>query len=519
VDLLQQRLSIFRDGEAVFSLAQLQHGIEKESLRVDADGVLSQQPHPAALGAPLTHPAITTDFSESLLELITPPNIDIQQTLRELTELHHFVYQNIGAEKLWVNSMPCILQGEHNIPIAHYGQSNNGRMKYIYRRGLALRYGRLMQTIAGIHYNISLPTDFWHSLSKAEHGREADQDTISAGYFAAIRNIHRNSWLLLLLMGASPAVCMTFLEGRDHNLDSLDEHSFGLPYATSLRMSDLGYQNNAQSQINVSYDSLGQYVETLNLAMSNVYPPYTELGVLAQGEYRQLNDHTLQIENEFYSMVRPKRTGNPMLRPTRLLAESGVEYLELRFLDLNPFTAIGIDIDQTRMLDIFVVYCALLESPPISTMEQQEIIENRQRTVLRGREPGLTLQIDGREKTLLEQGHGILQAMIPVAELLDAGCHTTDFSIALKQYDHMLNDLSLTPSARILEEMQTCDEAFALFARRKAAEHEHWFKMAAINSQVATKLAQQAQLSHENLQQLEHEQSDDFAVFLANYLG
>ena len=519
MNVLQKRLTVFQDRGTASCLAQLQHGIEKESLRIDADGVLSQQAHPVALGAPLTHPGITTDFSESLLELITPPSTDIRQTLQELTDLHHFVYQNIGDEELWVNSMPCILQGEHNIPIARYGQSNTGRMKYIYRRGLALRYGSLMQTIAGIHYNISLPTAFWDSLHRIDHGTSADQGFISRGYFATIRNIHRHNWLLLLLMGASPAVCMTFLEGREHNLEPIDEHSFGLPYATSLRMSDLGYQNNAQSGINVSYDSLERYVETLNQAMAQVYPAYTEMGVLAQGEYRQLNDHKLQIENEFYSMVRPKRTGDPSLRPTRLLTESGVEYLELRFLDLNPFAAIGIDIDQTRMLDIFVVFCALQNSLPISTSEQQEIIENRQRTVLRGREPGLTLLFEGREKSLIEHGHTLLQAMMPVAELLDSGCHTTDFSVVLKQYYHLLDDLSLTPSARILEEMQCCGEPFAHFARRKAAEHKRWFTMQAIDSQVASRLQQQAHTSVQQLQQLEDQHSDHFADFLACYLG
>jgi len=519
VDLLQRRLQAFQDCDRADCLRQLQHGIEKECLRIDADGVLSQQPHPAALGAPLTQSSITTDFSESLLELITPPGRDIRETLRVLTELHHFVYQNIGDEKLWVNSMPCILQGEHNIPIARYGQSNAGRMKYIYRRGLALRYGRLMQTIAGIHFNISLPTTFWHILSQLEHGVDANQDTISSGYMATMRNVHRHSWLMLLLMGASPAVCITFLEGREHNLETIDEHSFGLPYATSLRMSDLGYQNNAQSSVNVSYDSLERYIDTLNQAMSQVYPPYTELGVLSAGEYHQLNDHTLQIENEFYSMVRPKRAGDPLLRPSRLLRDSGIEYLELRFLDLNPFNAIGIDIDQTRMLDIFVVYCALQASPPINSQEQKEIIENRQRTVLRGRKPGLTVLAKGKEVSLHDQGHTLLNAMKPVAELLDCACHTSDFSSAFKHYRDTLNDLSLTPSARILAEMQTCGEAFAQFARRKASEHEHGFKTQTIDPGVDASLKREAQLSLQKLQQLETGQSEDFASFLARYLG
>ena len=134
-------------------LGNLNRGIEKESLRVDADGSLAQTRHPDALGSALTHSFITTDYSEALLEFVTPVHTNVDDLLQNLFNIHHFTYQNLAQEKLWVNSMPCIVRGEEHIPIARYGASNVAQMKEAYRRGLSLRYGGLMQTIAGIHFN------------------------------------------------------------------------------------------------------------------------------------------------------------------------------------------------------------------------------------------------------------------------------------------------------------------------------------------------------------------------------
>src|SRR5665647_342955 len=211
-------------------LAGLQRGIEKESLRVRPDGTLAATPHPRALGSALTHPHITTDFSEAQLELITGVHSTVAACLDELAHIHQFVYRHIGDELLWCGSMPCNLPDEQAIPIARFGQSNVGRAKTLYRTGLAHRYGRRMQLISGLHYNFSLPE---HSWPMADF-RDADE-----GYFALIRNFRRHAWLLLYLFGASPAVCASFVEGRSHELQELAPGTLYLPYATSLRMSRL----------------------------------------------------------------------------------------------------------------------------------------------------------------------------------------------------------------------------------------------------------------------------------------
>ena len=158
--ILHQRLTRLFNADPQVLLKGRLMGLEREALRVAPDGYISQVPHPAALGSALTHPLITTDYSEALLEFITPPLPDAEATLQGLDEIHRFVYPRIGDELLWSASMPCILAGEASIPIADYGRSNRGQMKHVYRRGLAWRYGRIMQVIAGIHFNFSLPDDF-----------------------------------------------------------------------------------------------------------------------------------------------------------------------------------------------------------------------------------------------------------------------------------------------------------------------------------------------------------------------
>src|SRR6185369_4966140 len=199
----------------------MRRGVEKESLRALPDGELALTPHPAALGSALTHPNITTDCSESQLEFVTGAHPSAQAVLDELTQIHQFTYRVLQEgrdELLWVSSMPCGLPTDETIPIGRYGSSNVGRAKSVYRVGLGHRYGRRMQTISGIHYNWSLP------------GVTTEQ------YFALIRNFRRHAFLLLVLFGASPAVCSSFLSGRVHELQPLGSGTMHMPYGTSLRM-------------------------------------------------------------------------------------------------------------------------------------------------------------------------------------------------------------------------------------------------------------------------------------------
>ena len=423
------------------ALAGIRRGIEKEGLRVLPTGDLALTPHPAALGSALTHPHITTDYSESQIELVTGAHRGVQQCLDELTEIHQFALRTLheqGDEMLWVSSMPCRLPTDETIPLARYGSSNVGRAKSVYRMGLGHRYGRRMQTICGIHYNWSMP------------GVTSEQ------YFALIRNFRRNAFVLLYLFGASPALCSCFAQGRPHALRRLSDETLYLPYATSLRMGRLGYQSDAQATLAVSYNSLEGYAASLEEALTRPYPAYEAVGVRNPGgDYNQLGTSLLQIENEFYGTIRPKRVIVPGERPLHALRERGVEYVEVRLMDLNPFLPVGIDAPTMRLLDVFLLYCLLTDSPPDTPQEITELQHNQHLTAARGREPGLWLLRQGQSVPLAEWGAQVLDECIALAARLDAEHGNSDYSSALAGARRLMDAPDQTPSARVLATMSS----------------------------------------------------------------
>ncbi|HNT40080.1 MAG TPA: glutamate--cysteine ligase [Rubrivivax sp.] len=445
---LQQRLARL----SAERLRGMKRGVEKESLRVLPGNGLALTPHAAALGSALTHPCITTDFSESQIELITGVHGRAADCERELTEIHQFVYRAIGEERLWVASMPCVLPADENIPLGRYGTSNIARAKSVYRMGLSHRYGRRMQTISGIHYNWSLP-----GLGNEE-------------YFALIRNFRRHSFLLLLLFGASPAVSASFVEGRPHELQPLGGEAattLYLPYATSLRMGRLGYQSDAQAALAVSYNSLESYASSLHGALTRPHPPYERVGVRnLGGEYNQLATSLLQIENEFYGTIRPKRVIRPGERPLHALRERGVEYVEVRCMDLDPFEPVGISADTMRLLDIFLLHCLLGPSPPDSPQEIVRLGQNQHRTAARGREPGLTIRGEVGQLPLLGWAEQLLQDFEPIAARLAAVLEDERYLATLEQAQAALRSPDMLPSARVLRAVhQEHDDSYVGFVQ------------------------------------------------------
>ncbi|ODV10825.1 MAG: glutamate--cysteine ligase [Rubrivivax sp. SCN 70-15] len=434
-------------------LRGMRRGIEKESLRADAAGRLALTPHPATLGSALTHPRITTDFSESQLEFITGVHDSAEACVAEMRDIHRFVVPEIGDELLWVASMPCRLPIDETIPLGRYGSSNVGRMKSVYRMGLGYRYGRRMQTISGIHYNWSLPG-------------LGDDD-----YFALIRNFRRHSFLLLLLFGASPAVCSNFVEGRPHELQTIGDDSLYLPYATSLRMGRLGYQSEAQASIAASFNNLESYGRSLEQALMQPYPPYAAIGVRNPGgEYNQLSTSLLQIENEFYGTIRPKRTIRPGERPLHALRERGVEYIEVRCMDLDPFEPIGIGAETMRFLDVFLLHALLADSAPDSPAEIAALARNQHRTAAQGRMPGLKLERDGGEVLLIDWAHEIVAGCAALARQLDEALGGRAYQAAVDAAGARLRDLDSTPSARALRAMSAdFGGSFPAFARACSA--------------------------------------------------
>ena len=416
------------------SLIGVRRGVEKESLRVAPDGALATSPHPATLGSALTHPHITTDYSEAQLELITGVHDTPDRCLEELGQIHQFTCRSLGDEMLWVSSMPCMLPEEDSIPIGQYGSSNVGQAKSVYRMGLAHRYGRRMQTISGVHYNWSMP------------------GIDSAGYFGLIRNFRRHAFLLLYLLGASPALCACFVEGRRHELQTLSAGTLYLPHATSLRMGRLGYQSEAQASLAVSYNDLDGYAASLHEALTRPYPAYEAIGIRdEQGHYRQLATTLLQIENEFYGTIRPKRNIFPGERPLHALRERGVEYVEVRLLDLDPFEPLGISAQAMRLIDVFLLHCLLADSPPDTPAEIARIGRNQHKTAAFGRQPGLQLERGEGWVALADWGRELLAAFEPLARRLDEVHGGEAHRQAMDEARRRLDSPSLLPSTRVLE--------------------------------------------------------------------
>ena len=500
------------------TLKGIRRGIEKEGLRVRPDGTLDVTPHPAALGSALTHPHITTDFSESQLELITGVHTSVEACLEELKHIHQFVYRNIGDSALWCASMPCYLPVEDAIPIGRYGSSNIGRLKTIYRIGLAHRYGRHMQTISGLHYNFSLPESVWPLPGLGDP---------SDAYFALIRNFRRHAWLLMYLFGTSPSVCASFVKGRDHKLQELKTGTLYLPYATSLRMGRLGYLSEAQDSLAVSYNNLESYTDSLFDALTKPYHPYEAIGIRngrdasnPVDQYRQLATSLLQMENEFYSTIRPKRVTRPTERPLHALRECGVEYIEVRAMDLDPYSPVGIAAETIRFLDIFLLHCLLSDSPPDTPQEIDAIGHNKQWVAARGREPGLRLDRQAQKVELQQWAGQVLSECVPIATALDAVHGGSAHGEALAAATAALDAPNSVPSARVLSEMDSrFDGSHGRFARAYSLQHRNTLQGEPLPVAAHERFTHMALESLEKQREIEAADKIPFETYRQQYLS
>jgi len=525
-DQLGRRLAILAENPQCRLLVKGLRGIERETLRVTGDGKLAHTRHPRGLGAALTHPHITTDYAETLLEFITPAEDDAALTLQSLETIHSVAYAQLGEELLWSESMPCALPAEPEIEIAWYGTSHMGMLKHVYRRGLALRYGKAMQCIAGIHYNYSLPGALWQLLQSREGSNATGQDFQSESYLALIRNFRRYSWLLMYLFGASPALARSFLRGRDHQLQELSDDTLYLPYATSLRMSDLGYQNDAQSGLVPHENSLADYIKGLTTAVNTPYPPYEKYGTkrnegnegsAGDGEWIQISTNLLQIENEYYSTIRPKRVIRSGERPIQALCSRGVQYIEVRCMDVDPFEPIGISLQTARFLDIFLLFCALEDSPLADADEIKENAQNFAATVKDGRRPGFSLQHQGQAISLQSWAQQLFDKMRPIAALLDVQYGGKQHAATMEVQTAKVLNADLTPSARVLAALRENGNSFLQFGLRQSLSHARHFKAQQISAQDQAKFATLAQSSLAEQEQAEAQQTGNFDDFLAAY--
>ncbi len=502
-------------------LTSVLRGIEKEGLRANRDGSLALTPHPAGLGSALTHPHITTDFSESQLELITGVHTTAQACETELEEIHQTVFKHLGEELMWGSSMPCRLPThDEDIPLGRYGSSNVGRSKTVYRNGLSHRYGRRMQTISGIHYNFSLPASAWGALQTAAGQGGSVEAYRNSAYFSLIRNFRRNSWLLLYLFGASPAVCSSFVSGRQHVLQPFSDDTLFLPHATSLRMGPLGYQSEAQAALAVSYNSLLGYARSLNQALTVPYAPYEKIGIRDRDDYRQMASTLLQIENEFYGTIRPKRRINPGERPLHALGERGVEYVEVRCMDIDPFQPVGINAATMQFLDVFLLHCLLTESAPDSPEEIAELVVNQHRAADRGRDPLVRLRRRGNEVSPQQWGIDLLEQCAPIAEALDAAHRHSGHRDALDAAAQALRSSELTPSARVLAHMDTSHRrSYLQFALARSVAHNGTLRKQALAGDAAARFEAMAGASVAEQSSIEAADRISFEDYRLQYLA
>lgn len=520
INSYKDKITALKSSQYAPIFTKIQRGVEREALRIKDNGSLSTHPHYDALGSALTHQSITTDYSESLLEFITPVTQDIDQLVGYLRDVHSYTIGNIDGELLWPMSMPCVMTKERDIPIAQYGSSNVGQMKTIYREGLRNRYGSLMQIIAGVHFNFSFAEQAWPLLQQFFDDQGDIADFRSSSYFSLIRNFHRLGWVIPYMFGASPALCGSFLQdGTPYEFEKLGQGTYYLPYGTSLRLSDLGYTNSEQDNLSICYNNIDNYIASVEDAIATPSAKFAKIGIKRDGKYSQLNSNVLQIENELYAPIRPKRVAKSGQKPSQALAEKGVEYIEVRSLDINPFSDIGITKTQIRFLDLFLVHCLLWQDVPMSQSQRQEKVTNLNKVILEGRDPQLMLSDDGKDVPLSHWMARLFDALGSIAQLFDHHLGGSDYQECLTELSPMIDDPQATYSGQLMTilKQQNIDNTPFGMAQAKL------FKSQLVDSQFATisyqQLEQQAQDSIKNQREIEQQDTLTIDEFLTDYFS
>ncbi|VFP82104.1 glutamate--cysteine ligase [Candidatus Erwinia haradaeae] len=449
---LSQALSWLNAHPYVFQ--GINRGIERETLRIKPDGYLATTDHPKNLGSPLTHNWITTDFAEALLEFITPVDQDINHLLQFLRDLHRYVSSQLENELMWPISMPCRICPGSNIKLAQYGSSYLGQMKTQYRQGLKNRYGALIQIIAGIHYNFSLPLSFWR-LWKNINTTNNEKEIISIGYLSLIRNYYRLGWVIPYLFGASPAVSPSLIQDTHLKLPFEYNHPdmLSLPYATSLRMSEIGYTNRNNKKLAITFNNLKDYIFSIKTATQTPSEEFSAMGIKdQQGNWVQLNTNILQIEDELYIPIRPKCLTNLNEVSSDALKYRGIEYVEVRSLDINPFSPIGITAEQIRFLDLFLIWCSLADSPELDNTELDYARKNWNLVSIEGRKIGQKVHVGHKNKPYLlsRVGNRLLQDLILIAKILDNSSKKPLYQKTCQALQKAFDNPDLTYSSRLL---------------------------------------------------------------------
>ncbi|QCI23930.1 glutamate--cysteine ligase [Buchnera aphidicola (Macrosiphoniella sanborni)] len=495
-------------------------GIERETLRIKKNGDFSQTKHPYFLGSPLTHQWITTDFSENLLEFITPASNKIDDLLSFLTDIHCFTASNINDERMWPFSIPYSYNKNNNIQIAQYGNSNLGKMKSVYRTGLKNRYGDLINTISGVHYNFSLPLCFWKYWKTTEQKKNSF-DYVSKGYLHLIRNYYRFGWIIPYLFGASPAIPSDFLNNSNTNIKyqfkKNKENIFYLPWSTSLRISNIGYTQTKILDLNIMFNNFDEYLTSLQKALDTPSRKFINIGLKdKKNNFQQLNTNFLQTENELYTQIRPKRNIKNGETPIEALKKRGIEYIEIRSLDINPFSPIGIDKNQILLLDLFLIWCALIDSPKTNKKDFILINKNWEKIIFEGRKPNQKMYIYNQNKTkkLIEISEIIFKDLKKIALILDKHSKNLEYQIVCEKMRLFFFNPQLTYSARILQLLiKEGIKKTGLYLSQKYYKKFINHNISNINKKI---LQQEVEYSHQKQTQIEKSDTLSFEEYIKN---
>lgn len=394
-------------------------GIEREGLRCEISGKLALTPHPEVFGEKLRNPYITTDFSESQLELITPAMDTLEQTYDFLSGLYDIAVMEIGDEYIWPQSMPCIIPEDKKIPIARFCKCPPGVDAESYRQKLMLKYGGKKQLVSGIHYNFS----FKESLIQKLHTAYAPQlDTKSfknSLYLKVTRNYLRYRWLIIYLLGSTSTMHETYVEACGKQLKKISSDSFSSDGALSYRNGDCGYQN--KTAIFPNYDSVGEHIASLE---------------------RFIKEGTIESHKELYSQIRLKAKDNGNLLES--LQKDGICYLEYRSIDINPFDRAGISLNDLYFMQLFNLYLLFKEESDY-TLWQEEALENQKAIATHGQKE-LQLKKDGNLVLKENWGMEMLQEMRKLNDTLGL-----DKQDVIEIMEKRLKDYQLTYAYQLVE--------------------------------------------------------------------
>ena len=367
-------------------------GIEWESLRAKDDGKLSLTPHPAVFGDKLTNPLITTDFSESQIEIITPTFDTIDDAFENFSLLSDMVNASLPRDEyLWFQSIPCILPYWDQIPIAQYSEEGESSQKY--REDLARRYGVKKQMISGVHFNFSFSERFLKKLYSLENDDLSFKDFKDDIYLKIARNYLRYCWLIIYLTGCSIGSHKTFSNDCIHLMDAKDD--YGSYYSTkgpSFRNASCGYKN--LKDLYPSYNSVNEFVGDINSFIDN--------GDLSEAK-------------ELYTQIRLKPKNPKDLLNS--LKDSGIEYIEIRTLDINPFYQCGIVNRDMKFLHLFLIYMLVKDESDYLAWQNEAKI-NEERTAESGYVDSMRLLRDGCEVTLKDWAYEIINEMYDMCDEL-----------------------------------------------------------------------------------------------------